>query len=84
PAAPTEPTEPTDSTESQTTEPTEPTETTEPSKPSEPADTPLEPELRTVAELQGNRIEANSKVVDTVHFEGLVTGKNYTLSGELV
>ena len=84
PAAPTEPTEPTDSTESQTTEPTEPTETTEPSKPSEPADTPLEPELRTVAELQGNRIEANSKVVDTVHFEGLVPGKNYTLSGELV
>ncbi|MDK8727113.1 VaFE repeat-containing surface-anchored protein [Corynebacterium amycolatum] len=84
PAAPTEPTEPTDSTESQTTEPTEPTETTEPSKPSEPADTPLEPELRTVAELQGNRIEANAKVVDTVHFEGLVPGKNYTLSGELV
>ncbi|MDK7110231.1 VaFE repeat-containing surface-anchored protein [Corynebacterium amycolatum] len=80
----TEPTEPTDSTESQTTEPTEPTETTEPSKPSEPADTPLEPELRTVAELQGNRIEANAKVVDTVHFEGLVPGKNYTLSGELV
>ena len=84
PAAPTEPTEPTDSTESQTTEPTESTETTEPSKPSEPADTPLEPELRTVAELEGNRIEANSKVVDTVHFEGLVPGKNYTLSGELV
>ena len=84
PAAPTEPTEPTDSTESQTTEPSEPTETTEPSKPSEPADTPLEPELRTVAELQGNRIEANAKVVDTVHFEGLVPGKNYTLSGELV
>ena len=84
PAAPTEPTEPTDSTESQTTEPTEPTETTEPSKPSEPADTPLEPELRTVAELQGNRIEANAKVIDTVHFEGLVPGKNYTLSGELV
>ena len=66
------------------TEPTEPTETTEPSKPSEPADTPLEPELRTVAELQGNRIEANAKVIDTVHFEGLVPGKNYTLSGELV
>ena len=66
------------------TEPTEPTESTEPSKPSEPADTPLEPELRTVAELQGNRIEANAKVVDTVHFEGLVPGKNYTLSGELV
>lgn len=84
PAAPTESTEPTDSTESQTTEPTEPTETTEPSKPSEPADTPLEPELRTVAELQGNRIEANAKVIDTVHFEGLVPGKNYTLSGELV
>lgn len=84
PAVPTEPTEPTDTTESQTTEPTEPTETTEPSQPSEPADTPLEPELRTVAELEGNRIEANAKVVDTVHFEGLVPGKNYTLSGELV
>ena len=58
------------------------------SKESTPGDSgkDLKPEISTQAELAGeaDKVEAGAKVTDTVKFEDLVPGKEYTLNAELV
>ncbi|MDO5030776.1 MAG: VaFE repeat-containing surface-anchored protein, partial [Corynebacterium sp.] len=69
------------------TQPSTPEETTEPStQPSEPTTepTPLNPEIKTVARLDGTQVKAGAVVNDTVTYKDLVPGKSYTLNAQLI
>ena len=93
----TEPTEPTatEPTEPSTTEPATSEKTTEPTKPTKPTSTtpvvpPVvwfpNPQIGTTADFANGAKEVVSGVVvnDTVKYQGLVPGKTYTLTAQLV
>ncbi|MDO5030777.1 MAG: VaFE repeat-containing surface-anchored protein, partial [Corynebacterium sp.] len=77
-------TQPSESTTEETTsEETTETTTERTSEPSEEP-TPLNPSIKTVAELEGNEIVAGAEVTDTVTYEDLVPGAEYTLDASLI
>ena len=74
-----------------TTEPTSPDETTKVTEPTAPVpgteeqEKDLNPEIKTEASFDGDKqqVVAGATVKDKVHYEGLVSGKRYTLKAEL-
>ncbi|HDN2208830.1 TPA: VaFE repeat-containing surface-anchored protein, partial [Staphylococcus aureus] len=83
PCESTTPEKPGEETTPKTTEPTEPSESTTPREPGEESD---KPKISTNADFANGATEvvAGAKVNDTVTYEGLVPGKEYTLKAELI
>ncbi|MDK8763704.1 VaFE repeat-containing surface-anchored protein, partial [Corynebacterium sp. MSK218] len=83
PGEETTPNKPGEETTPETTEPSEPSESTTPREPGEESD---KPKISTNADFANGATEvvAGAQVNDTVTYEGLVPGKEYTLFAELI